>query len=142
MGRQRAPLIGIDEYQYLSPVDYARADVTSLKSRLVDACSYLPEDVEVLIDDRAQPYYATHDRVIAALRRMKNACTPDDSFPLFFAGHGMEKNGKTYLAAGNTNAEDEFLLEITSVPLALVRELVGSMPGRQKGAAFRQKEGQ
>ena len=132
MPRRRALLIGIEEYEHLSRVDYARADVAALRDRLIATCSYRPEDILVMTDESAGERRPSNDRIIAALERLRNTADPEDSFLLFFAGHGMVRKGRSYLAAVNANDASEYTLQLTSVPLETVEELIQSMPARQK----------
>ena len=87
-----ALLIGINEYdrgfQGVPPLKYAREDVRELESAL-KAQGYT---VHALVDDQAR-----RRDILARLRRLATTVKPEDTFLLFFAGHGVrEVNGKTY----------------------------------------------
>lgn len=91
-------LIGVEDYRdpMISRLQFARADATALAERLETRCGF--DQVRVL----AEPAGADEPllvNIITALRDLAAELRQDDLFLLFFAGHGVERDGHGYLLA-------------------------------------------
>lgn len=102
LARNDALLIGIEDYpdSPLQGARYARADVEAMREALV-GLGFPAEGVTVLLDERATKTTIEH-HLDRRLRDLK----ADDSFLLFFAGHGYSIGGESYIAGRDTQHAD------------------------------------
>lgn len=78
-----ALIIGINEYENLSHLDYAVNDAESVKNILIDRFNYKEENIQVLLNEQA-----THDNIMNAYYNLVKSTCANDSVLIFFAGHG------------------------------------------------------
>ena len=91
-----ALLVGINKYQYdVSPLRYCVADVQAFRQALVNVAGFKPEKV-ILMTDEMQPI---HVNIIMQLEVLANRIQPDDTFVFYFSGHGISRDGRSFLLA-------------------------------------------
>lgn len=82
--KSRALIIGVNHYQYVSPLGYAVQDAEAIAETLISDLSFDAEAVEVLLDRDATKS--------SILRSFMSLCLDgtdsDDRLVVFFAGHG------------------------------------------------------
>jgi len=84
-----ALVIGINTYQNISPLTYAKNDSDSIASILTSELGFLKEHVTVLQDKDA-----TREAIFQVyLDHVHIAGSPDDRLLVFFAGHGVTLTG-------------------------------------------------
>ena len=78
-----AIIIGIDEYQTISDLDYAVNDAVAIKEMLINQFNYAKEDIKLLINEDANK-----DNIVDALSDISLLANENDRIVVFFAGHG------------------------------------------------------
>ena len=78
-----AVIIGIDEYQNISNLDYAVNDAESVKEMLINQFSYDEENVKLLINENANKI-----NIEQTLSDISLLAGENDRILVFFAGHG------------------------------------------------------
>lgn len=86
----RALIIGINEYQKVSPLGYARQDAEAVAEMLVSNCGFSQSEITLLLDEKA-----TKENILSAfLDFTKDHIDVNDRILVFFAGHGHTLRGK------------------------------------------------
>jgi len=78
-----AIIIGIDEYQTISDLDYAVNDAVAIKEMLINQFNYAKEDIKLLINEDANK-----DNIVEVLSDISLLANENDRIVVFFAGHG------------------------------------------------------
>ena len=94
--KKQALLIGINEYQILPGLKYARQDAEAVADSLKQNYCFSENEVMVLTDDRPGLFKPT-DKYIIQDHLEKLAKQDLDLFIFGFWGHGLFRNGKRYL---------------------------------------------
>ncbi len=126
-GEQYALLIGISNYDYpgvrsgIVPLEFAHEDAKALKNRLekdFHAISLLNED-------------AKREDILNQLSYLQETIKPQDSFLLFFAGHGLRNpsNQETYWLTYDTKLDN---LEINGIRLSHLMDYVVDIKAKNK----------
>ena len=85
-----ALIIGINDYQNVPPLSYAKNDASSVKKILTEKFDFPKKNIDVLYDGDA-----TKDKIIKSYYKYINDFTdPDDRILVFFAGHGYTQVGR------------------------------------------------
>jgi hypothetical protein len=85
-----ALIIGINEYQHVSPLQYAVNDAEAIATSLISNFNFPEKNVRLLIDDEASRKMIIHHYLNFA----NDGILADDRLFVFFAGHGVTKTGK------------------------------------------------
>lgn len=124
-GQKWALLIGIDKYENdLSDLKFAVADVRSVADELVRSGGFSRDNVLVMTSDEAT---GSIDRpnnlnVFKRLDFLASKIGPEDTFLFYFSGHGFASGGKHFLATVNTDKTSLETLQLSAVPMELLRE--------------------
>ncbi|BAZ08438.1 hypothetical protein NIES4071_02430 [Calothrix sp. NIES-4071] len=118
-----AIVIGINSYDYLNPLKYAKRDAQEIQKFLYNEVKF--EEVLLFSDDSPQingestrPNRANLRRVL--LKKFNNPfMRPGDNFWFFFAGHGIRHNDRDYLMPSDGNPLD---IEETAISVNFVTE--------------------
>ncbi|XZN93807.1 MAG: GUN4 domain-containing protein [Microcoleus sp.] len=122
MGRNQAISIGINKYDYLTPLKYAKRDAELMQEFLREASF---EQVFLFSDDSPDfqgiPTRPSRANLRRFLRQISNKPTmaTGDNLWFFFSGHGMQYDGRDYLMPCDGDAED---VEHTAIPIDFVTE--------------------
>jgi hypothetical protein len=106
--QRRALVIGVDGYQNLESLQKARNDALAVSNALVD----LGFDVMTLYD-------ASRRDINSAVSTLAGQIEPGDEVLFYFAGHGIEVDGRNYLLPSDVpvvNYGDESFLTGESIP--------------------------
>ena len=106
--QRRALVIGVDGYQNLESLQKARNDALAVSNALVD----LGFDVLTLYD-------ASRREINSAVSTLAGQIEPGDEVLFYFAGHGIEVDGRNYLLPSDVpvvNYGDESFLTGESIP--------------------------
>ncbi|MBW4509496.1 MAG: GUN4 domain-containing protein [Scytonematopsis contorta HA4267-MV1] len=126
MAKNWAITIGVNQYDYLQPLKYAKRDAQLIHDFLVNEASF--ERVYFFSDDSpdiggksTRPNRANLRQVLRELFE-----TPfmgvGDNFWFFFSGHGMRYADRDYLMPSDGNPDD---IEETAIPINFVTERLG-----------------
>ena len=84
-----ALVIGINDYQHVSPLGYAVNDAEAIAKLLTDEFEFKKENILLLTDIEA-----TRANIIDSFLSYTNKVDPDDRIIFFFAGHGHTINSR------------------------------------------------
>ncbi|MCC3476216.1 MAG: GUN4 domain-containing protein [Microcoleus sp. PH2017_15_JOR_U_A] len=122
MGRNLAISIGINKYDFLTPLKYAKRDA-ELMQEFLERASF--EQVFFFSDDspdfQGRPTRPSRNNLRRFLRQISNKpiMATGDNLWFFFSGHGMQYDGRDYLMPCDGDAED---VEHTAIPIDFVTE--------------------
>jgi uncharacterized caspase-like protein len=122
MGKNLAISIGINKYDFLNPLKYAKRDA-ELMQEFLHGASF--EQVFLFSDDSPDfhgiPTRPSRNNLRRLLRQISNKPVMEtgDNFWFFFSGHGMQCNGRDYLMPCDGDSED---IEHTAIPIDFVTE--------------------
>ena len=102
----RALIIGINEYERASPLEYACNDAIAVSDALIKHFGFPASNVALL-----QNQEATKSGISSAFNKFtEDSINPDERIIFFFAGHGCTKTGSRgeigFLVPYNGNSED------------------------------------
>lgn len=113
-----AVAVGIDDYDspQITPLRAAVSDATAFANALCDHCGAAAADVKVLTTATSE-YHSrpTKANIIMHLKWAERAIAPDDTLVFFFAGHGINRWGKSYILPVDANTTDADLVALTSL---------------------------
>ena len=131
----RALLIGIDRYQYVSPLIGTVNDARAMKAFVSSHLGFDDGDVRMLLDGEA-----TRDNILGAIAEwlIDGTGTGDDVF-LYYSGHGFQQRDEN---ADETDRLDETLVPVdvtvdgNGVPQGMITDdevaaLLARLPGRR-----------
>ncbi len=123
MPKKYALLIAVENYQdaAISRVQFATADATELAASL-KVLGFIEQSI--LVDK-----LATKTVIESRIKKWINRLSADDTFYLFYAGHGFSQNGRNYITCFDTIFDD---LRDTSISLQFIFELLRKSPCRRK----------
>lgn len=123
MAKNWAITIGINKYDYLQPLNYAKRDAQLMCDFLSNEASF--ERVYFFSDDSPDVARESTRPTRANLRRVLRELfkTPfmgsGDNFWFFFSGHGIRHNNRDYLMPSDGDPED---IEETAIPINFITE--------------------
>lgn len=82
-GKNHLFAIGIDSYQFFTPLRNARKDIEDLARVLVDQYAFEAEDIQLICDQEA-----TKDNIIDKLDGLRRKVEPGDKLLIYYSGHG------------------------------------------------------
>ena len=117
--KKRALLIGIDEYQLLQPLRYARNDAQQFAEVLQQHCGFDAEDIFLMTCQSKRGLFADAAIIEHALLNLQQETTLD-LLIVGFWGHGfLTETGQRFLCGVNTLEHD---LKRTAISLNVVKE--------------------
>ena len=143
--KKQALLIGINQYQILPELKYARQDAEAVADSLKQNYCFSEKEVMLLTDDRPG-YFKPSDKYIIQDHLEKLAKQDLDLFIFGFWGHGLFRNGKRYLCPLNVMANraehqglpfdelQELLAKIRSKNTCMILDCCQKVHDRGEGA--------
>lgn len=99
-----ALVIGINDYQFVNPLLYARNDAEEVAATLIKNFEFKSENVTILLDGEA-----TKSNILKNFLKFSNAYTdPDDKIFIYYAGHGDTRPSR--------RGETGFLIPVDGTP--------------------------
>jgi len=131
---KRAVLVGINEYSdnSIRALSYSVADVISTQKLLTDPnrAGYELANVKLMVDnvdeDNKRPI---RSNIMSSFRTLADTASGEDSVLFFFSGHGIEKDGKSYLLSSDSRLN---VLDDTSISISWIRETLEASNARIK----------
>ncbi|MBE9007843.1 SUMF1/EgtB/PvdO family nonheme iron enzyme [Fortiea sp. LEGE XX443] len=123
MAKNWAIAVGINKYDYLQPLNYAKRDAELIQQFLntdagFERIFFFTDDSPEISGKSTRP---TRTNLLRILRQLFD--TPflgaGDNFWFFFSGHGMRHDGRDYLMPIDSDAED---IENTAIAINFVTE--------------------
>jgi uncharacterized caspase-like protein len=123
MGKNRAISIGINKYEFLQPLKYAKRDAHLMQEFLVKEAGFkqvlfFSDDSPDYTGKSTRPSFVNLKRVLRTMFE-KPFMADGDNFWFFFSGHGRPHNGCDYLMACDSDPED---VENTAISINYVTE--------------------
>ncbi|NJL62395.1 MAG: hypothetical protein HC903_11845 [Methylacidiphilales bacterium] len=123
MAKNWAITIGVNQYDYLQPLNYAKRDAQLMHDFLRDEASFeriffFSDDSPVVAGKSTRPNRANLRRVLRELFE-KPFMGNGDNFWFFFSGHGIRHADRDYLMPSDGNPDD---IEDTAIPIHFVSE--------------------
>lgn len=125
-------MIGVEKYDNprVSSLQYAAKDVTAVAKVLESKFGF--NDVRIMTTDATSSNdKPTSNNVIKAIKLLISKLEPADTFIFYFSGHGIMRDGKTYLATQDADPTDDILLERSTLPLELLQSMLKRLKARQ-----------
>ncbi|HEY9802457.1 MAG TPA: SUMF1/EgtB/PvdO family nonheme iron enzyme [Leptolyngbyaceae cyanobacterium] len=123
MAKNLAIAIGINQYDYLQPLNYAKRDAESMQEFLCKEAGF--EQVFFFTDDSpdvgGKSTRPTRTNLLRILRQLFEIpfMSAGDNFWFFFSGHGIRHADRDYLMPSDGDPED---IENTAIPINFVTE--------------------
>ena len=116
--------VGINQYQYQPPLNYAQADAQALWNFLVGKAGFMPDHCLLLTDTspfiNGKPTYPSRENIQLWIDWLsKQALQQGDQVWLFFSGYGLKSDGQDYLMPIDGNAEN---IAATGIPMRSIYE--------------------
>jgi len=126
--KKHALLIGVEDYdeEEITRLKFARADACAVGERLKNRCNF--DHVRVLADSEGANK-PTLVNIVRAIEDAVGELRPKDLFVLFFAGHGLEKDGSGYLLVSDSLSGRP---EYGSLSLELLRNTLQNLSAGQR----------
>ncbi len=127
--------VGVNRYHSsdIRPLAFASADVIAVRDKLVERYGLEYRNTVVVADGVEGGVVPTRLEILRAINRFSAAPMKEaDLFLFVFAGHGFSCNGRTFLAACDSEIASEALLRETAVSLDAVRDFLGQIPAGQQ----------
>lgn len=134
-GKKWAVLIGIDTYdsKTISPRQYSAAGVSAFEAALTDSTvgGFDPDRVFLMTDKDTRESRPTHTNILFRLKQLAELIQSEDTFVFYFSGHGITREGNSFLLSVNADTGSLSTLMKSAIPLADVRHLLSSIKAHQ-----------
>lgn len=131
---KRAVLVGINEYgdNSIKNLSYSVADVTSTQEVLTDPkrAGYDPANLRLMVDNAEDASKKpVRSNIMSSIKSLAETASGEDSILFFFSGHGIEKDGKSYLLPSDSRLN---VLGDTAVSIDWIRKTLLASNARVK----------
>lgn len=126
-----AVMVGVNDYQSksITSLQYAVADVQAVAEALKKQ-GVPQKNLFLLTDNGKARDLATGSNIIWRLEWLAKKVQPEDTVIFYFSGHGMERNGETYLLSHDADIGSPTTLRRTAVRMAEVKEILDRFPAK------------
>jgi tetratricopeptide (TPR) repeat protein/uncharacterized caspase-like protein len=125
-----AIIVGINNYesQEIPPLYCAVSDARAMCDFLVKKMGFDEERIFLLTSDgKSQKSRPNRGNIAGAMGKVVQAIKPGGTFLFFFSGHGMNKEGESFLLTQEANPENKFSLGETALMVSRVRGYIEEM---------------
>jgi Flp pilus assembly protein TadD len=123
-----ALVIGIDQYNdtQINRLDGAANDAKAIAEALVEYSGFPQDQVILLTNGQPQNLQPTKNSILRKLSNLTRDGVPKDGLLLvFFAGHGIEKEGHAFLLPTDAEVSNDVnLLQETAIPVERVNAMI------------------
>lgn len=122
-----ALVIGVDNYseQQISKLNGSANDARTLAEALVSYAGFPADQVILLSSDQPSQLQPRRSTILRYLSNLRGLVPKDGLLLVSFAGHGIERNGRSYLLPSDAlSIDDPSLLEDTAVNVSLMKDLI------------------
>jgi len=134
-GEKWALLVGINNYEdeRIVDLDYATADVTAFRDALIEpkVGGFSEAHVYLMTDKSTGDSRPTHTNVLFRLGKLAELIKPEDTFIFYFSGHGLTRQGKSFLLTVNADSRDLKMLKLTAIPVELLQQYMPKTRARK-----------
>ena len=136
--KKYAILIGINNHldDIIRSLSYSVADVKSLYEVLIDPNrgSYNQENTRLMIDESPQPELTPiRSNIMSQISSLSSMASTRDQLLLYFSGHGIEKNGRSFLLPQDARYN---ILDETAISIKWMKKTFISSNARVKILIF------
>ena len=124
--KKQALLIGINDYEILPGLKYARQDAEAVEQTLKQNYCFSDDEVILLTDAKSEPFKPINRFVIENYLE-KLADQELDLFIFGFWGHGLFRNGQRYFCLLDANSEE---IENLGLPFDVLQELLSNIKAK------------
>ena len=96
-GNRWALLIGVDQYDQLDRLRYCSKDVLAIGERFVESGFHRDRVIVLHNETKSLSHQPLKGNIEKQLKLVFNSVKPNDLLIVFFSGHGVRLNGKSYL---------------------------------------------
>jgi Tfp pilus assembly protein PilF len=123
-----ALVVGIDQYNdgQINRLDGAANDAKALADALVTYSGFSADQVILLTSNQSQNLQPSRVNILRKLSNLTSGSVPKDGLLLlFFAGHGIEKDGRAFLLPNDAEVSNDLnLLEDTAIPVERITNMI------------------
>ena len=112
-GTKYAILIGVNDYENIRSLSYAKNDTEALRNQLI-AIGFEPGNIETLVCGGATKNLPTKRRIETVISGVLNRAKEGDFVLLSMSGHGIEVEGKAQFCPMDTDPDD---MTATTIPI-------------------------
>ncbi len=126
-GKKWAIVVGVNDYKRPSVTDlkYAVPDAELFAQALTEVAGFEPENVFLFTtanqDSEKRPRLTN---LVYRLEKLKDDVSPQDSIFFYFAGHGVEMKGETFLMTENADSRSNATLTMSALRAELLLSLL------------------
>ncbi|OGC90155.1 MAG: hypothetical protein A2W25_17435 [candidate division Zixibacteria bacterium RBG_16_53_22] len=127
-GRRWAIIIGVDRYQNANvpTLHGAVADAKAVADALVSYADFLPGQLVTLTTDGT--VMPTSANIVDQFAELRDKVKPGDLLVVFFAGHGVEVEGRRFLLTYEAQINSPGALKTSTLPVSILMQEVESLP--------------
>lgn len=125
--KRYALVVGVNDYQdsLLSRLSGAANDARSLADAIVQYAGFPKDNVVLLTTDQPVTNQPTRSNILGKLSTLRQLVPEDGLLLLFFAGHGIERDGQAYLLTMDTQINGDIsLLEDSSLSVRVLSDRI------------------
>jgi hypothetical protein len=131
---KRAVFVGVNNYSDTSirSLSYSVADVTSAQELLTDVkrAGYDRANLKLIVDTAEEANMKpVRSNIMSSIKSLAETASGEDSILFFFSGHGIERDGKSYVLPSDSRLN---VLEETAVSIGWIREILETSNARVK----------
>ncbi len=122
-----ALVIGVDQYKdaQIGPLRGAANDAKTLAEALIQHAGFAPEQVILLATDQPEERQPTRVNILRRLSNLSHVVPTNGLLLVFFAGHGMERNGQAFLLPSDAQINNDLaFLEETGLSVTKLHEKI------------------
>ena len=122
-----AVVIGVDNYgeEQISPWQGSANDARSLRDALIQYAGFPTDQVILLSSDQPLQKQPSRSVIVQSLNNLRDRVPRDGLLLVSFAGHGIERNGRSYLIPSDApEVADLALLESVAINVERLKELI------------------
>ncbi len=102
-----------------------------MKKALIETAGFQEGDIDLLTSTQQGKRSPTRINIIKRVTYVKDHAGPDDTFVFFFSGHGMEKEGESYLLTRDADPETKESLRESALKMSTLRKILEEMPTKK-----------
>ncbi len=124
--KRYALVIGAEDYldKRVSKYNFAASDARAIADALIRHGNFRKENVVLLATGETVDRQPSRSIILQHLADLPNHLKQDGLLLIYFAGHAVEINGKSYLLAADSLTANESLIADTAINVARLKEMI------------------
>jgi uncharacterized caspase-like protein len=131
-GKRNALLVGINSYYLDGAIGNLRYCVNDVKSLNEILSNHLRGDFNTYLltsDTNEKNDEPNRSNIMSMLRLIANSAGPNDTLLFYFAGHGIEKDGKSYILPADSKMN---ILDETAISIDWIKNTLNESSAKQR----------